>query len=128
MTSADDSPVPDYPNLARLDGRRFVVVGAGQGIGRQSAHALTSAGARVACVDVDAERAHEVAAELGGVPVVGDAARRPDAERVFQEATAALGGLDRGVGILGMARYSTLLDVADEERDWQVDIGVRPAY
>ena len=33
MTRTDDSPVPDYPGLLRLDGRRFLVLGAGQGIG-----------------------------------------------------------------------------------------------
>jgi NAD(P)-dependent dehydrogenase (short-subunit alcohol dehydrogenase family) len=57
MTTTDDSPVPQYPEWLRLDGRRFVVLGAGQGIGRQSAHALASVGARVACVDVEASRA-----------------------------------------------------------------------
>ena len=48
MTRTDDTPVPDYPGLLRLDGRRFVVLGAGQGIGRQASHALASVGARLA--------------------------------------------------------------------------------
>ena len=42
VTRTDDSPVPDYASLLRLDGRRFVVLGAGQGIGRQAAHTLAS--------------------------------------------------------------------------------------
>ena len=45
MVSTDDTPVPDYPSLLRLDDKRFVVVGAGQGIGRQTSHALASVGA-----------------------------------------------------------------------------------
>src|SRR6476619_3787753 len=53
MTRSDDTPVPDYQAMLRLDGRRFVLIGAGQGIGRQAAHALSGAGARVFCVDVD---------------------------------------------------------------------------
>ncbi|HEV2993222.1 MAG TPA: SDR family oxidoreductase [Acidimicrobiia bacterium] len=128
MTTADDSPVPDYPQLLRLDGRRFVVVGAGQGIGRQAVHALASVGARVVCVDVDADRAGEVAAEVGGYAVVGDATRRADAERVFDEVAGALGGLDGVVDIVGMARYATLLDVDDEEWDWHFDVVLRHAY
>ena len=36
MTSTDDTPVPSYLDQLRLDGRGFVVVGAGQGIGRQA--------------------------------------------------------------------------------------------
>jgi NAD(P)-dependent dehydrogenase (short-subunit alcohol dehydrogenase family) len=128
MTSADSTPVPDYPGLLRLDRRRFVVVGAGLGIGRQTAHALSAAGARVACVDVEADRAHDVASEVGGVAVVGDATRRPDAERVFDAATDALGGLDGVVDIVGMARYSTLLEIDDDEWDWHFDIVLRHAY
>src|SRR5439155_1051906 len=50
MTSTDDSPVPSYPDLLRLEGRGFVVVGAGQGIGRQATHALAQAGAQVFCI------------------------------------------------------------------------------
>ena len=57
MTRTDDSPIPDYPSLLRLDGRRIVVVGAGNGIGRQASHALAMVGARLCCVDVDAELA-----------------------------------------------------------------------
>ncbi len=128
MTSADDSPVPDYPARLRLDGRRFVVLGAGQGIGRQSAHALASVGARVACVDLDADRAREVAAEVDGIAVTGDATVRADAQRIFTDAASVLGGLDGVVDIIGMARYAGLLDVADEEWDWHFDIVLRHAY
>ena len=40
--------------LLDLAGRGFVVLGAGQGIGEQAAHALAQAGATVMCVDNDA--------------------------------------------------------------------------
>jgi len=128
MTSSDDTPVPDYPSRLRLDGRRFVVVGAGQGIGRQTSHALASVGARVACVDLDADLAREVAGEVDGVPVVGDATTRSGATRIFDEAATVLGGLDGVVDIVGMARYATLLEVADEDWDWHFDIVLRHAY
>ena len=77
MTEADEHTVPDYPALLRLDGRGFVVIGAGQGIGRQTAHALASVGARVFCVDLEPERAARVAREVGGLPCSGDARERP---------------------------------------------------
>jgi hypothetical protein len=31
MTALDITPVPDYRQLARLDGKGYVVIGAGQG-------------------------------------------------------------------------------------------------
>jgi NAD(P)-dependent dehydrogenase (short-subunit alcohol dehydrogenase family) len=55
---------PDYTRLFRLDGRRAVVVGAGSGIGRESALALAAHGAEVVCADRD-EGAAQATAELG---------------------------------------------------------------
>ena len=71
MTRTDDSPVPDYQGRLRLDGRSFVVIGAGQGIGRQATHALAGAGARTFCVDREPDLATDVAEEVGGVAHVG---------------------------------------------------------
>ncbi|HET8600947.1 MAG TPA: SDR family oxidoreductase [Segeticoccus sp.] len=52
---------PDYSKLFRLDGRRAVVVGAGSGIGRESALALAAHGAEVVCADRDLEAANATA-------------------------------------------------------------------
>jgi NAD(P)-dependent dehydrogenase (short-subunit alcohol dehydrogenase family) len=65
MTAPDTTDVPDYASLLRLDGGRYLVLGAGQGIGRQSAHALVANGAQVICVDLDPARVEAVVAELG---------------------------------------------------------------
>jgi NAD(P)-dependent dehydrogenase (short-subunit alcohol dehydrogenase family) len=128
MTRTDDSAVPDYPSLVRLDGRRYVVIGAGQGIGRQATHALASCGAQVVCVDRDGDLAADVAAEVGGTPWVGDVTQRDDMARLFTEAPATLGGLDGLVDIVGMARYGDLLDVDDEVWQWHQDICLRHVF
>lgn len=67
-----DARTRDYSTLLRLDGRCFAVLGAGNGIGRQTASALASRGARILCVDADAERAENVATEVGGIAHVAD--------------------------------------------------------
>ncbi|MEX0666514.1 MAG: SDR family oxidoreductase [Acidimicrobiia bacterium] len=128
MTRPDDTPIPDYSAQLRLDGRRFVVIGAGQGIGRQAAHALASVGARTFCIDVDPDLAGEIASEVGGVAGNGDATKRVDAERLFGEASAALGGVDGVVDIVGMSHYDQLVDMTDEEWDWHFDIVLRHAF
>ena len=127
MTRADNTPVPDYTALLRLDDRAFVVIGAGQGIGRQTTHALAAAGARTLCVDVDAELAEEVAAEVGGVPWVGDATHRDEMARLFADADIELGHVHGVVDIVGMATRYDLLDLDDETWDWQFDIVLRHA-
>jgi NAD(P)-dependent dehydrogenase (short-subunit alcohol dehydrogenase family) len=128
LTRTDDSDVPDYPSRLRLDGRGFVVIGAGQGIGRQATHALTSVGARTFCVDKDPDLAADIAGEVGGVAWSGDATQRADAERLFADAESALGRIDGLVDIVGMARYASLVDLDDENWDWHFDIVLRHAW
>lgn len=128
MTRTDDTPVPDYPGRLRLEGRRFVVVGAGQGIGRQASHALSSAGARLVCVDNREDLAADIAQEVDGVPCVADATKREDAERVVATAVEELGGLDGLVDIVGMARYVDAVDTSDEDWEWTFDIVLRHAF
>jgi NAD(P)-dependent dehydrogenase (short-subunit alcohol dehydrogenase family) len=128
MTRLDDSPVPDYANRLRLDDRRFVVIGAGQGIGRQTAHALAANGARLVCVDVDPGLAEDIAAEVGGTPWSGDATKREDVERMFDDAVKVLGGVDGFVDIVGISKFIDLLDLTDEEWNWHFDMSIRHAF
>jgi NAD(P)-dependent dehydrogenase (short-subunit alcohol dehydrogenase family) len=124
VTRTDPSPGPDYAALLRLDGRRYLVAGAGQGIGRQTAHALAGAGAHVICVDREGELADEVAAEVGGTGVPADVTRRDDVERLVARA----GALDGVVDIIGMARFKPLAQFSDEDWAWQFDIVLRHVF
>ena len=128
MTRSDDSEVPDYAAQLRLDDRGFVLVGAGQGIGRQAAHALASVGGRVFCVDKDPDLADDIAKEVGGTAWAGDATDRTDAERLFADARAALGRIDGVVDIVGMAQYANLVDITDDLWDWHHNIVLRHAF
>ncbi|NGO77050.1 SDR family oxidoreductase [Streptomyces sp. YC504] len=126
-TPLDDSPVPDYPGLSRLDGRGFVLLGAGNGIGRQTAHALTASGARVVCVDIDKQRAEAVAAETGSLAYAADVTRRDAVRGLFADSVRELGAVHGVVDIVGMARYKALAELDDEEWDWHFDIVLRHA-
>jgi NAD(P)-dependent dehydrogenase (short-subunit alcohol dehydrogenase family) len=128
MTRTDDTEVPDYQSRLRLDGKRVVVIGAGQGIGRQAAHALAQAGARLVCVDIDEGLAGDIASEVGGIPWVGDATSRAGAARLFADAERDLERIDGVVDIIGMARYAQLVDLTDEDWNWHHDIVLRHAY
>ena len=123
------SPVANYVNPASLAGSGFVVLGAGQGIGRQTCHALAQAGARVFCVDRDPELAAALAGEVDGVACVADVAVRADVERVFAEAAELFGGKLRGlVDIVGMADIRSIPDTDDAAWNRNFDMNVRHAY
>jgi NAD(P)-dependent dehydrogenase (short-subunit alcohol dehydrogenase family) len=123
----DQTPVPDYKRLYDLTGRVMVVLGGGNGIGRQTCHALAQAGATVACVDRDQALADAVAAEVDGVPLVGDMTQRQEVERVF--AAAAKHGPIRGaIDIVGMPLLGPLANLDDRGWATQFDLVLTHAF
>jgi NAD(P)-dependent dehydrogenase (short-subunit alcohol dehydrogenase family) len=129
VAQPERSPVANYANPASLEGRGFVVLGAGQGIGRQTSHALAQAGARVFCVDRDQTLADSISREVEGFACFADVTSRADVERVFAEAVVhfgdTLGGL---VDIVGIADIRNLPDTDDASWNRNFDLNVRHAY
>ncbi|MBR9765525.1 MAG: SDR family oxidoreductase [Rhodobacteraceae bacterium] len=110
----DEEPVPDYLSQNRLDGRVHVVFGAGRGIGRQCAHALRQAGARVVCVDNEEVRGKAVAEEVDGTFIQADMTVPNEAAAVFEAVIRDHGRLYGIVDIIGASFGARFLD-ADPE-------------
>jgi NAD(P)-dependent dehydrogenase (short-subunit alcohol dehydrogenase family) len=124
----DTSEVADYAGLLRLDGRAFVVAGAGQGIGRQITHALAQNGAKLLCLDYDQAAAQHVAGEVGAVPATADVRERGDIEAAFTRAKDEFGRVDGVVDIVGMAKYAALLQTSEDDWSWTFDMVLRHAW
>lgn len=110
----------------RADGRRVLVTAGASGIGRAIVAALVEAGARVHVCDVD-EAA--LAAFRDSFPNAGatraDVSVDADVGRLFDEAEAALGGLDalvNNAGIAGPTAPVEAIDPADWRRCLEVDL------
>lgn len=116
---------PDYARLFRLDDRRAVVVGAGSGIGRESALALAAHGAQVVCADRDLAAAEETA-DLGE----GMTAYRLDVldGDAVRQAADELGVVDVLVYTAATNVRKRVLDYADDEFDRVVDLNLRAAF
>jgi NAD(P)-dependent dehydrogenase (short-subunit alcohol dehydrogenase family) len=95
-------------NSTSVAGQNVVVTGAGQGIGRALATRFAADGARVIVNDLDATSAADVAAEIGGIALPGDASSAEGITALIDGATAQAGtidvwvanaGIERGVGL-----------------------------
>jgi len=82
----------------------ILVTGASGGIGAACARAFAAEGGRVAVhYHRGEERARELAAELGGAPIVqGDLTDELEVDRLFAEARAALGRIDICAAVAGV--------------------------
>jgi NAD(P)-dependent dehydrogenase (short-subunit alcohol dehydrogenase family) len=93
----------------KLAGTGALVTGAASGMGRATAEALAAAGARVALLDVDAERVQSTARETGGRPIVCDMQHPDQVERAVAAAVDACGPLRIVISCAGVGRMEPLV-------------------
>ncbi|MFQ5973209.1 MAG: SDR family oxidoreductase [Alphaproteobacteria bacterium] len=104
--------------------RRVIVTAAASGIGRAIAEGFADGDARVHVCDIDADGLHDLRSarpEIGTTPA--DVSDPADVDRLFDEATGSLGGLDVLVNNAGIAGPSAQVeDVTPEE--WERTLAV----
>lgn len=117
----EEAKLRRMPPEKELDRQVIVVVGAGAGIGKATAHRLVKEGAHIVCVDLDEnaakETANEIIAQYGagiGVagtgisncgPAIGLACNitdRASVQKMFADALLAYGGIDTVVVTAGI--------------------------
>lgn len=102
-----------------VQGKRVLVTGAAQGIGRGIVDRLASEGAHVCVADIDEAGAKKAAAEIrdaGGSAVAtsGDVAERADIRQMIDTCVAELGGLDVMFNNAGFNKPEPFLEITEE--------------
>lgn len=108
-----------------LTGKTAFVTGAGQGIGAAIARRLATAGARVGVFDVDERLALAVAAESGGIALVGSVTSETDIDRALERLAREAGSPEivvNNAGILGRVGPIGSLDRSEFERVLEVNL------
>jgi NAD(P)-dependent dehydrogenase (short-subunit alcohol dehydrogenase family) len=117
--------------LLSLDGRRAVVTGGAQGLGRAIAERLAEAGASVAIADLDIGKADAAAAaiiERFATPAIGigmDVASSVSVEAGADRAVESLGGIDVWVNNAGVFPSVPVLEMSDEQWDHVFAVNTR---
>ncbi len=109
-------------------GKVALVTGGGSGIGAEVVRRLARGGARVAILDRKAEGAEAVAAEVGGLAIVGDVAVTADVEAAVERTVAELGEIDVLVPNAGIGTAKPLWDYTDKEWDLLVDVNLKGTF
>jgi rhamnulose-1-phosphate aldolase/alcohol dehydrogenase len=117
----EEAKLRRLPPEKELDRQTVVIIGAGAGIGKATAHRLVKEGAHIVCVDLDEasakETAQEIIAKYGeGIGVAGsgisncgpaiglacDITNRESVARMFRDVMLAYGGIDSVVVTAGI--------------------------
>ena len=117
-----------------LENQRALVIGGGRGIGRAISLQLGEAGAAVAVVDLERDRAESVAAEIAktgiAFPLVADVRQTEDVESAVREAREALGGIDVLITVVGgnnaFVPWQPLHETSEEQ--WDLVSGINLRY
>src|SRR4051812_47111931 len=124
---------PEGEGIVELEGKRAIVTGGGNGIGRASALRLAGEGAAVAVVDRDEAAAHATVAAIEqaggrGLAIRADVTRRAEVEGVVEQVRALWGGVDVLLNNAGGSLTSHFLDLEEAEWDQVVDLNLKAAY
>lgn len=120
----------DYKNLFQLDNKVAVVIGAGSGIGQESALGLAAFGARVICADINKDAAEVTAGKIGTSAVVKtvDVTRTEEIRRLLESVVVEQGRLDVVVLTPAINVRKPLTDYTDEEFDRVIAVNLRGAF
>lgn len=112
-------------SLFGLDGKTFIVLGGGLGMGEETSKLLARLGARVVVLDIIQERAEKVASDINGLangkamPLVADVLDDDQLVAAIDRADTEFGPLDGMVTVVGMATMGASIDASMDV--WDID-------
>ncbi len=138
----EEAKLRRMPPEKELDRQIIVIIGAGAGIGKETAHRLVKEGAHIVCVDLNAESAKETAQEIiaqygPGIGVAGtglsncgpaiglscDITNRESVRQLFEDVMLAYGGIDAVVVTAGIFVPPDKSGRV-EDRHWALTFGI----
>lgn len=113
--------------MGRLAGKRCVITGAAQGIGKAIAERFAAEGAHLLLADIDATKLEALTTRLDQHSFVADVSRKAEVEALVARAAELWGGLDILVNNAGVTHSANLDDLTEEDFDRVFAINLKSA-
>jgi 3-oxoacyl-[acyl-carrier protein] reductase len=123
--------MPESPlDAFSLEGRVAVITGAASGIGREAAHVLAGAGAKVVLADLNEAGLAEAASAIGPAAIAQptDVSRRAGIDALADRALAWGGRIDVWANVAGTASACGILDATEDLVDRIIAVNLKGVY
>ncbi len=123
----------DLMNRKRLDGQIAWISGGASGMGQATAELFAEEGAKVAVVDIQAERGQKVVEAIAGhggqaIFLEYDVAQEDAVRQSIEKTVEDFGGLQIIVNCAGVVHVAPLHEYSDQEWDHLMDVNVKSIF
>ena len=113
--------------------KNVCITGAGNGIGRAIAIAMSNEGYNVACADIDLKQAQDTVdlisnKQNSGIAVATDVTKVFDIKNMINKTVEAFGSLDILVNNAGVTRTSNIMDLTEKDWDWISNVNAKGTF
>jgi len=113
--------------------KNVCITGAGNGIGRAIAIAMSNEGYNVACADIDLKQAQDTVdlisnKQNSGIAVASDVTKVFDIKNMINKTVEAFGSLDILVNNAGVTRTSNIMDLTEKDWDWIHNVNAKGTF
>ena len=113
--------------------RNVCITGAGNGIGRAIAIAMSNEGYNVICADIDLQQANKTLEIIlnnngFGISVETDVTKNSDIQKMINKTVNEYGTLDILVNNAGVTRTSNLMDLTEKDWDWIHNVNAKGTF
>lgn len=113
--------------------KNICITGAGNGIGRAIAIAMSKEGYNVVCADIDLNQANETLEIVldnngNGLSIEMDVTNSSDIKKMIKDTVVKYGSLDILVNNAGVTRTSKIMDLTEDDWDWIHNVNAKGTF
>ena len=113
--------------------KNVCVTGAGSGIGRAIAIAMSNEGYNVTCADINLKQANETLEIIlnsngSGISIETDVTKNNDIENMILQTVKQFGTIDILVNNAGVTRTSNIMDLTEKDWDWIHNVNAKGTF